>query len=260
MSKFRVYPTTYAFSGGPLSNWTKSPFRLNVVDLVRKEDEAKDKEAEMDTDTKDQSEAKEWQCAEQAIMAAKAVKFDDMAMYKRICAEPNALRVKQLGSKVAHFDSAEWDKTLERIMPELLLAKYAQHEPSRQALLETGNRTLVEASKKDKKWGIGMLPDDERVLDASKWQGKNLLGKWLTQVREAICEAIREVTPSFDFKTHGLCKVCGMAGACADADGDADAKSGLFEPRPKKRSRKVQEKTDRADDKPQKRHKTSATD
>lgn len=36
---------------------------------------------------------------------------------------------------------------------------------------------------KDRIWGIGLYASDSRVRDESKWQGQNLLGKVLMEIR-----------------------------------------------------------------------------
>ena len=43
-----------------------------------------------------------------------------------------------------------------------------------------------EANPKDTRWGIGLSAEDDRVLDESQWQGENLLGKVLMQVRQEL--------------------------------------------------------------------------
>ena len=43
-----------------------------------------------------------------------------------------------------------------------------------------------ETNPKDTRWGIGLSAEDDRVLDESQWQGENLLGKVLMQVRQEL--------------------------------------------------------------------------
>ena len=43
-----------------------------------------------------------------------------------------------------------------------------------------------ETNPRDKRWAIGLSADDDRVLDESQWQGENLLGKILMQVRQEL--------------------------------------------------------------------------
>ena len=43
-----------------------------------------------------------------------------------------------------------------------------------------------ETNSLDSRWGIGLYAEDDRVLDESQWQGENLLGKVLMQVRQEL--------------------------------------------------------------------------
>lgn len=45
-----------------------------------------------------------------------------------------------------------------------------------------------ETNGKDKLWGIGLYASDDRVLDESKWQGENRLGKVLMRVRDQLLQ------------------------------------------------------------------------
>lgn len=42
----------------------------------------------------------------------------------------------------------------------------------------------MEASPRDRKWGIGMGASNPKAKDPSQWRGKNLLGNILTEIRE----------------------------------------------------------------------------
>ena len=41
-----------------------------------------------------------------------------------------------------------------------------------------------EANPRDRRWAIGLPAEDDRVLDESQWQGENLLGKVLMELRK----------------------------------------------------------------------------
>jgi len=53
-------------------------------------------------------------------------------------------------------------------------------------LLNTNERILVEASPVDPIWGIGMAADHKEVNNPEKWQGLNLLGFALMEVRDEL--------------------------------------------------------------------------
>lgn len=62
-------------------------------------------------------------------------------------------------------------------------AKFSQNPELGNFLQRTGTRVLVEASPVDTIWGIGLARDDERIHDPNQWQGLNLLGFALMEVR-----------------------------------------------------------------------------
>ena len=43
-----------------------------------------------------------------------------------------------------------------------------------------------ETNPRDVRWAIGLPAEDDRILDESQWQGENLLGKVLMQVRQEL--------------------------------------------------------------------------
>ena len=43
-----------------------------------------------------------------------------------------------------------------------------------------------ETNFRDTRWAIGLPAEDDRVLDESQWQGENLLGKVLMQIRDEL--------------------------------------------------------------------------
>ncbi len=66
--------------------------------------------------------------------------------------------------------------------------KFSQHSELKAFLIGTGNRILVEASPRDKIWGIGYSQKNEFASIPSKWRGKNLLGFALMEVRDLLLE------------------------------------------------------------------------
>jgi ribA/ribD-fused uncharacterized protein len=67
---------------------------------------------------------------------------------------------------------ADWEQVKDRIMLEVVRAKFDQHEELRELLLSTGEARLVEHTTRDNYWG-----------DGGDGSGRNLLGLILMQVR-----------------------------------------------------------------------------
>ena len=95
---------------------------------------------------------------------------------------------KKLGRKVKGFDATIWDEKKLDIVVEGNKAKFGQNPDLKEFLLATDNAILVEASPYDKIWGIGM--DIETALNGSveDWDGANLLGCALMEVRDWLNE------------------------------------------------------------------------
>lgn len=162
------------FWEGPFSQWYKCKFIVNGI---------------------------EYNCAEQFMMAQKAILFKDDDAFERIMQENDPRKQKRLGRDVRGFDKILWDRHRYTIVLAGSLAKFTQNADLKKILMDTDLRTLVEASPLDKIWGIGLgvvtidgdpVPD---VYDRTKWKGLNLLGQALTQVREMI-----KLNEYFDFE------------------------------------------------------------
>ena len=133
--------------------------------------------------------------SEQAFMCRKAGYFEDWIIYNEILEEgSNPKRAKELGREVKNFNSQYWMEVCLEEMIEVNLSKYKSDPYLQELLLSTGDKTIVEASPTDSIWGIGLHWSDDRVLDESKWQGKNLLGKALMEVRRILNEEIPKNT------------------------------------------------------------------
>jgi ribA/ribD-fused uncharacterized protein len=93
---------------------------------------------------------------------------------------------KALGRTVKNFDDDLWKANARRLVTEGNLAKFEQNGELRAFLVGTGNLVLVEASPYDRIWGIGLMADDERAKNPATWQGQNLLGFALMDVRDKL--------------------------------------------------------------------------
>jgi ribA/ribD-fused uncharacterized protein len=128
-------------------------------------------------------------CAEQYMMHGKALLFGDTAIAAQILATTQPREHKALGRKVAGFDDATWKREREAIVLAGNRAKFTQNADLRELLLATRGTTLVEASPRDRIWGIGLAASDPRARDPGQWRGQNLLGKVLTALRDELLAA-----------------------------------------------------------------------
>lgn len=124
--------------------------------------------------------------AEHYMMAQKALLFNDQLIFEQIINASHPKQVKALGRKISKFDEAVWRKHRFNIVVDGNVAKFGQNEVLKRYLLGTNNRVLVEASPVDKIWGVGLSKDDEQIYDPSTWQGQNLLGFALMEVRDKL--------------------------------------------------------------------------
>lgn len=149
------------FWRGPFSQWHPSPFKIDSI---------------------------MYNCAEQYMMAEKALLFQDYKMREQILYAARPMDQKRLGRQVSNFNLEVWNKIARDIVFKGNYAKFTQNEDLKEILLATRKTTLVEASPIDSIWGIGLSEDDPRAKKRETWQGTNWLGETLTKVREKIKE------------------------------------------------------------------------
>lgn len=124
--------------------------------------------------------------AEHFMMAAKATLFDDEVRLREILASATPREAKALGRRVAGFDDATWTAHREDVVTRASVAKFGSDRRLRDYLLDTGDTVLVEASPRDRIWGIGMGRANPDAQLPSRWRGRNLLGFALMQARATL--------------------------------------------------------------------------
>jgi ribA/ribD-fused uncharacterized protein len=124
--------------------------------------------------------------AEHYMMAEKARLFGDEAARERVLAAANPGAAKAIGREVLGFDNQRWLVHRWDIVVRANVAKFSQNAALRTFLLQTQDRLLVEASPVDAIWGIGLAADDPRAADPAAWEGLNLLGFALMEVRSRL--------------------------------------------------------------------------
>ncbi|MFZ6768466.1 NADAR family protein [Undibacterium sp. Di26W] len=124
--------------------------------------------------------------AEHYMMASKARLFNDHAILEKILATDQPDAAKHLGRKIAAYDESVWVQHRFQIVVDANYAKFLQHPALAKFLLGTGGSILVEASPVDSIWGIGLAHDHADSKDPHQWQGLNLLGFALMEVRQRL--------------------------------------------------------------------------
>jgi ribA/ribD-fused uncharacterized protein len=124
--------------------------------------------------------------AEHWMMAGKARLFGDDEALAAVFAAPSPGAAKAIGRRVRQFDDTVWKRAAYDIVVAGNLAKFGQHTDLRAFLRATGRRVLVEASPRDRIWGIGLGRENPDAHRPSGWRGRNLLGFALMDVRERL--------------------------------------------------------------------------
>jgi ribA/ribD-fused uncharacterized protein len=144
---------------GALSQWWPAPFS---VDGVR------------------------YATAEHWMMAGKARLFGDEASVPLILDARTPAEAKNLGRLVRGFDEERWQAERFELVVRGSTAKFGQDPALRGYLLGTRGRVLVEASPRDRVWGIGLGAANEHATAPEQWRGLNLLGFALMEARSRL--------------------------------------------------------------------------
>lgn len=145
------------FWGGTMSNWAPSKFIIDGVTFTH---------------------------CEQYMMYKKALMFNDYEVAEKIMNAAHPRDQKALGREVSGFDKDHWEKYCREIVYDANVAKFTQNDDMREELMFTVGKTLVEASKFDTIWGIGLEGHDPLAQDRKTWKGTNWLGEAIERVRE----------------------------------------------------------------------------
>ena len=141
--------------------------------------------------------------AEQYMMSEKALLFNDFDMYRMIMNEPDPDHCKKLGRQVKGFVGHIWNEAFPEILFHGNLGKLQSDIEIVDALLQTRDAVLIEASPYDDIYGAGMKKDDLLNPDGTlktlpqNWhkknsdrQAENNLGFILMGIRDLFRELI----------------------------------------------------------------------
>lgn len=148
-----------ATSNSCLSNWHPAPFTLDDIT---------------------------YPTSEHYMMAQKAKLFGDTRTHQSVLKAKTPKEAKALGRKVGGFNEEAWNNHRIEIVVSGNEAKFSQHPIMKDFLLSTRDAVLVEASPYDRVWGVGMSADHPAIEEPKAWQGLNLLGFALMEVRSRL--------------------------------------------------------------------------
>lgn len=127
-----------------------------------------------------------YQTAEHWMMAAKARLFHDEHALTAVLAAASPKDAKAAGRTVGGFDEQTWTAARFDLVVVGNLAKFRQQPDLAAFLRTTASKVLVEASPRDRIWGIGMSASHPEARRPSHWRGTNLLGFALMNVRDQL--------------------------------------------------------------------------
>jgi ribA/ribD-fused uncharacterized protein len=126
-------------------------------------------------------------CSEQYFMYYKCLTFDpnNKKLLKNILNETKPMVIKKYGRQVNNFVLDVWNEKRYEIMVNALRLKFKQNQDIKDALKNTGNKEIYEASPYDNIWGTGFDYTCAFTIDKADF-GTNLLGKALMKVRSEL--------------------------------------------------------------------------
>lgn len=155
------------FQGGEFSQWHRSEFRAMLPSHLFKNEHR-------------------FNCAEQYMMACKALRFLDYDALMEIMIAKEPREHKEIGRRVEGYDDLSWREVARDHVTVANYAKFTQNPDLKAVLLETGDKILVEGAHYDPVWGVKIAWNDPLILDPKNWQGTNWLGEVLMNVRQMI--------------------------------------------------------------------------
>jgi ribA/ribD-fused uncharacterized protein len=124
--------------------------------------------------------------AEHYMMARKARLFRDNLALDKILSASSPSEAKKLGRAVRGFIESVWNEHRFQIVIDANVAKFRQNAALGEFMLETHDRVIVEASPRDRIWGIGLSQTNPNAEHPDKWRGLNLLGFALMAARDQL--------------------------------------------------------------------------
>lgn len=131
-------------------------------------------------------------CGEQYMMYEKAKLFKDYKVAQEILKETNPKEMKKYGRKVKNYDDKLWSCHRYNVMVQGLYCKFSQNPDLKDWIIKADCNYFVECSPYDAIWGIKTPMSSDNCLYPEKWNGENLLGKCLLDVRSIIMAGVNK--------------------------------------------------------------------
>ena len=124
-------------------------------------------------------------CTEQYIQGSKALEFGDDLAHAKIMRLTNPVAMKQVGKQIKKFKLARWNAIAPNVARTAVTSKFLQNPTLGQILLDTGTKTLAEAST-ELPWGTGISFRSRNVLNMESWTHTGLMGDLLMEIRNLV--------------------------------------------------------------------------
>lgn len=128
------------------------------------------------------------------MMVQKARLFNDPVAAVELLKMSDNKKIHERGKQISGFDQKHWEDHRYNIVMRGNLHKFTQHPALRAYLSGTYPLVLAEANPDDKVWGIGLSEDAPGASDPHLWNGHNLLGFALMEVRDVLCGTAEETS------------------------------------------------------------------
>lgn len=127
---------------------------------------------------------------ENMMMYEKAMLFGDIKKAQEICAAWNPQKAKMLGREVRGFNEELWANCREKIVKNICYSRLIHDEELCKLAIShrLAGRNFVEASARDRIWGVGLDENHPMIDNKDNWLGLNLLGKAWDRATDEIVE------------------------------------------------------------------------
>ena len=138
---------------------------------------------------------------EQLIQHQKAKLFGYKCIEHNILTVKSPLECKKLSRDISSFNYKRWMENAKNLGQNAIKAKFVQNPWIMQALLETGNKKLVECTK-DYLWGTGVPLSNPQCLTEKCWKAKVYKALCYKKYDKNTCKLPKQFFPPSTNGTH----------------------------------------------------------